>query len=188
MDDNSFSEADACRLRELVYQSIAHGLNNQSIRMTVDPGDFPESFQVRRSCFVTLRRDQALRGCVGRLQPRDILPDDVAYHAHSAAFEDPRFESLKPEEFPGLEIAISILSPTEPLETDSENDLLRIIRPGIDGLTLRDGRHFATLLPSVWSHCRSPQEFVASLKVKAGLAPDYWSDELAFQRYTAESY
>lgn len=81
-----------------------------------------------------------------------------------------------------------MLSEPQPLTFDSEEDLLRQIRPGVDGLILQDGRHRGTFLPSVWESLPTPGDFLTQLKLKAGLAPDHWSDNVQIARYVTESF
>jgi hypothetical protein len=69
-----------------------------------------------------------------------------------------------------------------------EEDLLRTLRPGIDGLILSDGKRRATFLPQVWEQLKTPEVFVRQLKRKAGLADDFWSDQMTFLRYTTFSF
>ena len=60
--------------------------------------------------------------------------------------------------------------------------------PGVDGLVIAaDGRD-ATFLPKVWEMLPDPQQFLAALKAKCGLADDYWSERLEFRRYRTTSY
>ena len=110
--------------------------------------------------------------------------ENVAFYAHASAFSDTRFPALVFAEFPGLEIAISVLSPMELISFSSEPDLIRQLRPGIDGLLLEDGGYRGTFLPSVWESIPEPVDFLRRLKVKAGLYPDYWSKEIQVRRYT----
>ncbi|MDH3521738.1 MAG: AmmeMemoRadiSam system protein A [Myxococcales bacterium] len=162
--------------------SVAHGLENGT-PLRVDPADYPEVLRERRASFVTLRRHGALRGCTGRLAPEHPLTLDVALNAFQSAFGDPRFESLRREEFADLELHISILSPLEPLAAASEAALLEQLRPGVDGLLLREGTAVATFLPDVWDALASPGEFLHELRRKAGLPRGYWSSTLRFERY-----
>ena len=68
----------------------------------------------------------------------------------------------------------------------SEADLLKQIRPGIDGLILSDGLYKGTFLPSVWESLPDPKQFLMHLKMKAGLKPDHWSDTIKAERYVVE--
>lgn len=66
--------------------------------------------------FVTLRRAGQLRGCIGRLEAGEhSLDEDVRRNARRAAFEDPRFPSLRPDEWPGLAVEVSLLGALEPV-------------------------------------------------------------------------
>jgi AMMECR1 domain-containing protein len=43
-----------------------------------------------------------------------------------------------------------------------------------------------TFLPAVWESLKEPKEFLQHLKQKAGLSPNYWSNTIKVERYTAE--
>ncbi len=174
-------------LLDVAAASIRHGLETGrplSIRLE----EYPESLREPGAAFVTLNLDGQLRGCIGSLEARRPLVEDVAENAFAAAFRDPRFPPLRPEEYPRLEYHISILSPPEPMTVTSEADLLQQLRPGVDGLVLIEGARRATFLPSVWEQLPDPRQFLAHLKMKAGLPADYWSDSLRFERYTVEEF
>ncbi len=69
--------------------------------------------------FVTLRREGELRGCIGSIDPRRALGEDVARNAQAAAFHDPRFEPLVAIEYEDLAVEVSVLSPRAPLAAAS---------------------------------------------------------------------
>ncbi|MGF1547688.1 MAG: AmmeMemoRadiSam system protein A [Thiotrichales bacterium] len=171
------------RLLDLAETSIRHGLA-QGRACPVAEADFDATLREPRATFVTLRRHGQLRGCIGGLTAHQSLVRDVAEHAYAAAFSDPRFTPLQSDELAGLEISISILSPPEPLTFHDQDDLLRQIRPEVDGLILQAGEKRGTFLPSVWSQLPRREDFVRELKRKAGLPADYWSDHLVVARYT----
>jgi len=148
---------------------------------------YPEALRARRSAFVTLRRHSELRGCVGGLEAVQPLVVDVAAHAFAAAFRDPRFPPLEERELAGLDLHISVLNPPEPLAFGSEEELLAVLRPGVDGLILQEGPRRGTFLPAVWESVADPREFLRELKRKAGLPPDHWSEAIRVQRYTVET-
>ena len=185
--NNRFSQEDRVLLLDVARRSIEHGLMYQA-PLTVNPVDYPEALRPQRATFITLEIDGHLRGCIGTLEARSPLVQDVAEHAFAAAFEDPRFLPLRTEEFPHLDIHLSILSPPEPIEFSSEDDLLARLRPRVDGLIIRFGQRRATFLPSVWESLSEPYVFLAQLKQKAGLPLDFWSPELRAERYTTESF
>jgi AmmeMemoRadiSam system protein A len=174
-------------LLELARSSIRHGLTHHRPQ-PVDPLDYAPALRELRAAFVTLNRGGRLRGCIGHLQACQALVQDVAENAYSAAFRDPRFRPLGADELADLEVHISVLSPPEPMSVSSEADLLRQIRPGIDGLTLEAGGNRGTFLPAVWESLPQPEQFLSHLKRKAGLPPDYWSDAMRVSRYTTEAF
>ena len=144
----------------------------------------PQWLQQYGACFITLTRDTRLRGCVGTLRPHRALAEDVKANAVAAAFRDPRFPPVAAGEFPVVALEISVLSAVEPMRFDDEADALRQLRRGIDGLVFEYGYHTSTFLPQVWEDFKEPTEFVAHLKYKAGLPPDFWDKDVRLSRYT----
>lgn len=138
--------------------------------------------------FVTLTREGELRGCIGSLEAHRPLLDDLRANARAAAFGDPRFPPLDVEELDGTQVEVSILSRPEPMSFRNEADLLARLRPGIDGVILEYGWHRATFLPQVWEQLPEPRQFIAQLKRKAGLAADFWAEDIRVSRYSVEKF
>lgn len=155
--------------RQAVAQAAA-GKPGPALRLE----DLPESLRAPRATFVTLTSSGELRGCIGALQASLPLAEDVVVHARAAATEDFRFYPLRPEETPGIEIEISILSDPAPLEYHDAFDLMAKLRPGIDGVILSSGLHRATFLPQVWEKVQQPHQFLDMLCEKAGLPRRAW--------------
>lgn len=169
-------------------RSIRHGLEH-GMPLPVRAEDYDERLRLPAATFVTLNADGRLRGCIGTLEARLPLIEDVALHAFEAAFRDPRFMPLTAEEYPGLEVHVSVLSPEEPIRFSDEPDLVRQLRPGVDGLVIAQGSRRATFLPSVWQNLPDPRDFLAQLKRKAGIAgPPGSSEPLKAWRYQTESF
>jgi AmmeMemoRadiSam system protein A len=173
-------------LLDVARQSIEWGLRTGQ-PLAVDPDAYPPELGELRATFVTLRRKGELRGCVGGLVASRPLVADVAHSAFGAAFRDNRFPALEASELDQIETHISILSPLEPLSAPDEKALLDAIRPGIDGLVVRDGARQGTFLPAVWESLPEPAEFWRELKRKAGISLDAWSSRWEIFRYTVES-
>ena len=148
--------------------------------------DEPELRQ-HRGVFVTLRKEGGqLRGCIGSLLGVEPLVDGVRRHTVNAAFHDHRFPLLTAEELPQVRIEISVLTPPQPLEYFDGHDLLRKLRPKIDGVIIKQGRTGATFLPQVWHELPEPQLFLEQLCRKAGLPSASWrSGALTVQTYQA---
>jgi AmmeMemoRadiSam system protein B/AmmeMemoRadiSam system protein A len=154
----------------------------------VGPAPAHRALSERGATFVTLRTAGELRGCIGTLEARRPLADDVQMNALGAAFRDPRFEPLRADEFDALEIEVSVLGEPEPLPALSEADACAALRPGIDGVVLEWRGHRATFLPQVWDDLPEPRAFLAALRRKAGLAADQWASDLRLARYTVRKY
>jgi uncharacterized protein len=183
----AYDEPRRRQLLALAAESIRRGLAPPA-PWEPDPALYPTDLSQPRASFVTLEIGAALRGCIGTLEAHRPLLLDVAHNAYAAAFQDPRFAPLRPDEYPRLSLHVSILSLPEPVAFGSESELIAKLRPGIDGLILREGRHRGTFLPSVWEQLPDPEDFLKHLKRKAGLPASHWSAQIEIQRYTTESF
>jgi len=134
-------------------------------------------YSERRGTFVTLTMGGALRGCIGHIIPQESLIEGVRVNAINAAFRDPRFRPLSPKEWEHVKIEVSILTDPKPLAYSDGEDLLRKLRPGIDGLIIKKGYAQATFLPQVWEQLPDKKEFLTHLCLKAGLDGHAWKSE-----------
>ncbi len=171
------------------------GVAGAAIRRALDTGpggapdlsDCPTPALSARACFVTLTTSaEGLRGCRGSLEPRRALALDVWHNSQASAFGDPRFPPLQRTELAELSIEIAVLGPLATVRVTSEAELSARLVPLRDGVVLRWRAHRATFLPKVWEHLPEPQDFLAALRQKAGLPPDFWSPELVVERYETE--
>ncbi len=174
-------------LLNLARESIRHGLRTGKPLMP-EMASFSDKLKKTQASFVTLNKHGQLRGCIGSIHPARPLVLDVSHNAFAAAFKDPRFPALDTREMDDLDIEISVLGMPEPIAFTSEKNLLDKIRPGIDGLILKEGPHRGTFLPSVWEQIPDKHEFLQHLKRKAGLSRDYWSPGIRIYRYTTNSF
>lgn len=180
-----YSKAERKHLLALVRSVIKAGLDGrQPVDGEIISCEYPD-LQRQRACFVTLKIDGQLRGCIGNLQADSRLIDAVARNAYLAAFRDQRFNPVNRDEVELLEVEISVLTPMRELPVLSNEDLLQKLRPGVDGLVFEAGNKQATFLPAVWQQLSDPKNFVSQLKQKAGLSADYWSDEVQCKIYQA---
>ena len=182
----SLTKESGKSLLQIAQASIGHGLKHHQ-PLKVESLDYETELSEIKASFVTLEIGHNLRGCMGTVTAFRPLVSDVAYHAYAAAFSDPRFPRLQPDEFPRLNFHISILNEPELMSFESEEDLIQQLRPGIDGLILTEGGYRGTFLPSVWESLNEPHNFIRQLKKKAGLSPNHWSNTIKVQRYTTES-
>ena len=173
-------------LLRVALDSIGHGLAHGA-PLGVDPAGYPPALRADRASFVTLKVEGKLRGCIGKTQACNPLVADVAENAYGAAFADDRFDPLTAAEVDDIDVKVSVLTDPEPLPFTGESDLLSRLRPGTDGLILACGSRRALFLPDVWETLPEPRDFLAHLKVKAGLRSDYWSDEISASRFATAS-
>jgi len=186
-DQPSLGAGERAELLRLARESIGYGLRHGT-PLPVQPAEFAVELKRIGASFVTLEEGGELRGCMGHLEGVQPLVVDVVENAYNAAFRDPRFPPLQDDELTLVSIEISVLTPAEPLYFDSEADLLSRIEPRRDGLILRAGAARGTFLPSVWESLPEPDDFLRHLKQKAGLRPDFWSEEIQIWRYRTESF
>lgn len=190
-DIRALAESHRDTILGLVAESIDTGLETGK-PPAVDPTEHDAELAAPGACFVTVEKAGRLRGCIGSLEARRPLVADLVHNAYSAAFRDPRFPPLAAEERPEIACSVSLLSPPEPMpEATSDADLIAALVPGEDGLILAEedagdgaeGTRRATFLPQVWEQLPEPADFLARLKIKAGLPADHWSDGMRVWRY-----
>ena len=146
---------------------------------------YPQVFNQLGASFVTLEKNNHLRGCIGSIIAHRSLILDIVSNAQNAAFKDPRFNPVEKSEVEQLQIAVSILSEPKKMNFKDEEDLLNQMRPNIDGIIIKDKGYQAVYLPSVWEQLPDKKEFLNTLKIKAGLSADYFSD--TFEAYRFET-
>jgi AmmeMemoRadiSam system protein B/AmmeMemoRadiSam system protein A len=162
------------------------GLARAAIAKHLETGQTPnletdDPVLARRSgAFVTLRKGEELRGCIGHMWIDTPLAQVVQQMAVSAATADPRFPPLTPEELDEISLEISVLSPMRRV-TDLEQ-----IEVGSHGLVIMQNGRQGVLLPQVpveqgWNR----EEFLENLCLKAGLPDDCWIDRPTLYSFTA---
>lgn len=155
----------------------------KGISVKIDPPKEYENLRKRRGAFVTLLKDDKLRGCVGILEPSYPLYEVIQEMAISAAFKDPRFSPLTREELDLIEIEISVLSPLK-------RGSIEEIEIGKHGVYLIRGIYRGVLLPQVpVEYGWDKKTFLEHLCMKAGLPPDcYEEEDTEFYLFTAEVF
>ena len=181
MQVEALTHAEQQILLNLARQSIECAVSGQALP-ELDIEALPPRLREDGAAFVTLTyaSDGALRGCIGGLEARVPLAQDVCEHAAAAALDDYRFTPVMPSEVPHLHIEISVLTSPQALKYERPTDLPGLLRPGIDGVTLRDGFNRATYLPQVWEKLPDPREFLSSLCAKMGAAADLWMQKVLY--------
>jgi AmmeMemoRadiSam system protein A len=146
-----------------------------SLDRTLRSAELTPALRTRAAVFVSLRRPdpavggRVLRGCIGTLSAEQPLFESVMRHARLAAFQDPRFPPVRPEELADLVVEISVLTPSRPVDDPAE------IVPGRDGVSLEAGAARSVFLPQVASEQGWDRtQLLEQLARKAGLPADGW--------------
>lgn len=173
MNPESLSENDKKILLHLARQSIELAVNGRP-GLKLDLNSYSPVLQAPGASFVTLTEAGELRGCIGTLEPYQPLVQDVCEHAVAAALQDYRFPPVQAFEVQGLTIEISRLTQPQPLHYEDPRQLSALIKPGTDGVILKDGVRRATFLPQVWEKIPDSYDFLSHLCQKMGTPSDLW--------------
>jgi AmmeMemoRadiSam system protein A len=162
---HSLSDNDRKNILDLARQAVVEAVSRQRLLEEIPQ---IELFQQKCGVFVTLHVHGKLRGCIGVIESKEPLGQEIVRCAASAALDDPRFHPMEPDELPALDIEVSLLSP------------LRRIRPeqieiGRHGLLVQQGVRRGLLLPQVAvEHKLSSEDFLMETCHKAGLQMNAW--------------
>ncbi len=171
--NDRLSPDERSMLIQLARQALVDSVCNGSLpRLNLEP--LPAALKEPGATFVTLTRHGELRGCIGALEAYQPLAQDVREHAAAAALQDYRFPPVEPHELPELELEVSRLTHPQPLQYKNGEELLTLLRVGVDGVILRDGMRRATFLPQVWEKLPDPAQFLDHLCLKMGVQAQTW--------------
>jgi hypothetical protein len=144
------------------------------------------ALQEQLGCFVTLRKNGQLRGCMGEFSPTTPLWQTVIDRTVVAATQDPRFSPVEPDELKDISLEISVLSKPEPIDDWQKIEL------GIHGVIVQKGNRSGTYLPQVGTehNWNNIEDFLSNLcQSKAGLPADCYKDKnVDLLTYTADVF
>lgn len=131
--------AENLSLPAIARRSIESVFLNDTFKALKPSGDHSDA-----PCFVTLKKDDQLRGCIGTLEPTGrTLTDNVITYAKHAAFDDPRFPPLRRSELCEITISVDIIHPPVALRDFKTQD------PKVDGLIAQKEGRQSVLLPGI---------------------------------------
>ena len=175
-----FTEAQQRALVAIAREAVRGSVTGQRPAPRA-AADLPQA----SGAFVTLKKHGELRGCIGSLECRGSLADEVARVAVSAAQEDPRFSPVRPAELDDIDVEVSVLGPLEridPLDPSA-------IEIGRHGLVVEQGARRGLLLPQVATEWNMDREtFLAHTCAKAGLPRDAWRSGASVYRFAADVF
>ncbi len=143
-----------------------------------------KALNLRNGCFVTIKQNGQLRGCIGNFQSEMPLFKEVVEMAISSSTRDPRFYPMREKDLKDFQLEISVLSPLQKIEEIEE------IEVGKHGIYLEKGYYRGVLLPQVAvEHGWDCETFLKQTCVKAGLPTEAWKAEDAeIYIFTAEVF
>jgi len=142
------------------------------------PSDCPNYLKEELGVFVTLNKNNNLRGCIGYPEPIYPLITAVIDSAISAAIRDPRFPEVSESELEDLEYEITVLTKPEIIEVEKPSQYPSKINIGKDGLIIEKKFYKGLLLPQVATEYNmDAEEFLSHTCIKAGLNPNAWKKE-----------
>jgi len=171
--DNPLSDGEKKTILRLAREAMEFGVKGRQLP-PLDLQSLSPALRDQGASFVTLTVNGDLRGCIGALEAYQALAEDVREHAVAAALNDPRFPPVQEGELSRIRIEVSRLTAPHPLEYAASEDLLRKLRPHIDGVILKEGHRRATFLPQVWEKIPNPAEFLDNLCYKMGVQTNSW--------------
>jgi uncharacterized protein len=175
-----FTEAEQRALVDIARAAVTRAVTGRPTEQP-EAGSFPDA----SGAFVTLKRNGQLRGCIGTLECRRSLAEEIARVAVSAARKDPRFQPLKASELDGLDVEVSVLGPLEPIDPLEPGAIV----VGTHGLVVEQGARRGLLLPQVATEWKwEREEFLAQTCIKAGLPRDAWRRGATVYRFDADVF
>ncbi len=181
---SELSDEDKKQLLALARKTIVYALKNRKVPEIGELGiTVSDAMKKPRAAFVTLKKNEQLRGCIGDIFPQRPLYQSIIINAINAGFRDRRFSSLSDTEVNDITIEISALTAPEPVDSSDE------IRIGIDGVVLNKDGHSAVYLPQVapeqgWDL----EQTLTHLSLKAGLPADAWKEDASFLVFQADVF
>jgi len=175
---SEFSPQERAFLVNVAHQSIEAALEHRELSLDPPSARLAEP----RGAFTTIYCRGDLRGCVGYVLPAKPLYLTVAETARAAAFDDPRFSPVTPEEAAIIKVSLSILSLVSAIQPE-------VIEVGRHGLVIAQAGHRGLLLPQVAvEHGWGRVTFLEETCRKAGLPRDAWKHGATLQAFTAEVF
>ena len=165
-----------------IQRAVTEGRPQLDVEDVVRGETLPPHFAEPSGAFVTLKRDDRLRGCIGHIFPHRPLYAAVIENAVSAALHDGRFPPVTSAELPSLDLEVSVLSRPRPIPSYEAFEI------GRHGIVLRKSGRRAVYLPEVAVEQRwDVAQTLTRLSMKAGLSADAWREGAAFEVFTTQT-
>lgn len=146
MTKSQISDSDGIELVKMARRVVTQHLNNDE---KISDSEFNAKFDFSSGVFVTLNKENDLRGCIGYPIPVKKLYDGLVDAAISAATRDPRFSAVTPDELDKITFEVTVLTPPEEIKVSEHSEYLSQIKVGRDGLIVENAFSSGLLLPQV---------------------------------------
>ena len=168
------SDSDGIELVKMARKAVTELLQNN---LRVNDAAFDSKFDFSSGVFVTLNKQDSLRGCIGYPLPVKKLSEGLIDAAISAATQDTRFNPVTADELDKIVFEITVLSPPVEIKVEEPLEYLKEIKVGRDGLIVENAYTSGLLLPQVpTEYGWNTEEFLEYTCQKAGLKKDAWKD------------
>jgi len=186
---HTMNKEDKKYLLKIARRAIQKYFQDEGV-FQVEKDELPQSLKEENGTFVTLWKNNKLRGCIGNLESEKPIYQSVIDNCLASALFDPRFTALKNDELNDIKIEISILSKLKKLSNFTDYDsFLKYLNKDKPGLLIKKGTYQATFLPQVWEDLNSAELFISHLCEKAGLEKNEWKKmDLEIYQYSAEVF
>ena len=169
------SDDDGQVLVKMARTAVTEYLQNNT---KINNKEFNSRFNIDSGIFVTITKENSLRGCIGYPLPIKKLSNAVIDSAIAAATEDPRFSPINPNELNNLIFEVTVLTPPIEINVEKYDDYVSAIKIGRDGLIVENKQCSGLLLPQVpKEYGWDIEEFLAHTSEKAGLEKNAWKDQ-----------
>ena len=173
-ESKEFSDTDGEKLVKMARKAVTEFLRKNS---KIDIAKFNSKFDFSSGVFVTLNKQDSLRGCIGYPLPIKKLSEGLIDAAISAATQDIRFSPVTVDELDKITFEVTVLTPPVEIKVKQPSEYLTEIRVGRDGLIVENPYTSGLLLPQVPTEYNwNVEEFLEYACQKAGLEKNAWKD------------
>lgn len=173
-ESKEFSNLDGEELVKMARRAVTEFLRND---LKISDVAFDSKFNFSSGVFVTLNKQNSLRGCIGYPLPVKKLSEGLIDAAISASTQDTRFNPVTEDELDKIVFEVTVLTPPVEIKVENSSEYLTEIKVGRDGLIVENPYTSGLLLPQVpieygWDE----EEFLGYTCEKAGLAKNAWNN------------
>jgi len=173
------------RISEEANMDVFTDLATQAVHTFVKSGNtlsapeqIPLEMRGRAGVFVSIKKNEQLRGCIGTFLPNEeTIAHEVIANAIKSASADPRFPPINESELAGLTISVDVLSEPEPCDETQ-------LDPSLYGVIVESEWRRGLLLPDL-DGVESVADQLSIAKSKAGIRE---GESVSLFRFTVERH